>query len=52
MKAIILDAPGGVEKLSYTDLEIPKINTAEVLIHVKTMSINLVDVKSRKSKGI
>lgn len=52
MKAILLDAPGGVEKLSYTDLEIPNITTGEVLIQVKAISINPVDVKSRSGKGI
>lgn len=52
MKAIILNSIGGVEQLRYTDLEIPKINIAEVLIRVKAISINPVDVKSRTGKGI
>jgi len=52
MKAITLKSPGGVEQLNYTDLEIPKINTTEVLIKVKAISINPVDVKSRSGKGV
>ncbi len=52
MKAITLKSPGGTEGLNYTDLEIPKINTEEVLIKVKAISINPVDVKTRAGKGI
>lgn len=40
MKAITLKSPRGAEQLYYTDLEIPKINTSEVLVKIKTISIN------------
>nr|WP_315224674.1 NADP-dependent oxidoreductase [uncultured Flavobacterium sp.] len=52
MKAITLKSPGGVEELNYTELETPKINAEEVLIKVKAISINPVDVKTRAGKGI
>ena len=45
MKAIILEAPGGVEQLEYTHVETPRINAGEVLVKVKAVSINPVDVK-------
>ncbi|MBN8862436.1 MAG: NADP-dependent oxidoreductase [Sphingobacteriales bacterium] len=52
MKAIILTEPGGVENLKLTDTEKPGIKEGEVLIAVKAISINPVDVKSRKGKGV
>lgn len=52
MKAIVLKAPGGVENLEYRDLEKPEIREGEVLVKVKALSINPVDVKSRSGKGV
>lgn len=52
MKAITLIAPGGVEQLTYIDIERPSIQAGEVLIQTKAISINPVDVKSRAGKGI
>jgi NADPH:quinone reductase and related Zn-dependent oxidoreductases len=52
MKAITLKSPGGVEQLDYTDVEIPTLHTGEVLVKVKAISINPVDVKTRAGKGI
>ncbi|ETZ21301.1 NADP-dependent oxidoreductase [Pedobacter sp. V48] len=51
MKSIILKDFGSVENLVYTDLPIPSINDGEVLIQVKAISINPVDVKTRVGKG-
>lgn len=52
MKAIVLKTAGSVENLEYVDLEKPTINESEVLIKVKAISINPVDVKSRQGKGV
>ncbi|SER51080.1 NADP-dependent oxidoreductase [Pedobacter rhizosphaerae] len=51
MKAIKLNAPGGVEELVYTELEIPSLQPGEVLVRMKAISINPVDVKSSQGKG-
>ncbi|MFC7347903.1 NADP-dependent oxidoreductase [Chryseobacterium zhengzhouense] len=52
MKAIILKEAGNVENLEYVELEKPTISEGEVLIKVKAISINPVDVKSRAGKGV
>jgi NADPH:quinone reductase-like Zn-dependent oxidoreductase len=52
MKAIKLTAPGGVENLVQVELPAPTIKDNEVLVRVKAISINPVDVKSRKGKGV
>ncbi|WP_256002756.1 NADP-dependent oxidoreductase [Pedobacter deserti] len=52
MKAIILKEPGEAGQLEYTDLPVPTIVQGEVLIRVKAISINPVDVKTRAGKGV
>ena len=52
MKAIVLNTPGGVEKLSIQNINKPTIKSGEVLIQVKAISINPVDTKVRKGKAI
>lgn len=52
MKAIIINKPGGVENLVYTELVKPVIKNDEVLVQVKAVSINPVDVKVRAGHGI
>ncbi len=52
MKAIVLKTAGSVENLEYVDLEKPNIQESEVLVKVKAISINPVDVKSRQGKGV
>lgn len=52
MKAIVLKAPGGVENLVIQDMDKPTIKSGEVLIQVKAISINPVDIKTRNGKGI
>ncbi|MDB5256015.1 MAG: oxidoreductase [Chitinophagaceae bacterium] len=52
MKAVVLKAFGGVEQLVTEELPVPVITTDEVLIHVKAISINPVDVKTRAGKGM
>ncbi|MGA0558403.1 NADP-dependent oxidoreductase [Larkinella sp. VNQ87] len=52
MKAIILNGFGGVDQLTYTELPTPAIQDHEVLIRVKAISLNPVDVKTRSGKGV
>ncbi|MBT1702170.1 NADP-dependent oxidoreductase [Chryseosolibacter indicus] len=52
MKAIIIQDFGGVDKLVTTDVTTPSIKNDEVLVQVKAISINPVDVKSRASGGV
>lgn len=52
MKAIVLKQAGNVENLEYAELAKPIINDGEVLVKVKAISINPVDVKSRAGKGV
>ena len=52
MKAIILNESGNTDKLQYTNLETPVISENEVLVKVKAISINPVDVKTRSGKGV
>jgi NADPH:quinone reductase-like Zn-dependent oxidoreductase len=52
MKAIVTEQPGGVENLHLKNIENPVIQAEEVLVQVKAISINPVDVKSRAGKGM
>lgn len=52
MKAITIYEPGSVVNLKFEDIEIPQILDNEVLIQVKAISINPVDVKTRAGKGV
>nr|WP_068890528.1 NADP-dependent oxidoreductase [Pedobacter panaciterrae] len=51
MKSIVLKDFGSVDNLVYVELPVPSINDGEVLIRVKAISINPVDVKTRIGKG-
>jgi NADPH:quinone reductase-like Zn-dependent oxidoreductase len=52
MKAIILKDFGGTENLVQTNIDTPKIKDDEVLVKVKSFSINPVDIKTRTGKGV
>ncbi|SFD22242.1 NADPH:quinone reductase [Chitinophaga sp. CF118] len=52
MKAILIKEAGGVENLVITEVPIPQISKDEVLIQVKAISINPVDVKARANEGV
>ena len=52
MKAIALKAPGGTDQLEYIELPMPVLQAGEVLVKVKAISINPVDVKTRSGKGV
>jgi len=51
MKAIVLEKFGGVENLRYKEVEKPEIKAGEVLIKVKAISVNPVDVKVRSREA-
>ncbi|GGE89005.1 NADPH:quinone reductase [Chishuiella changwenlii] len=51
MKAIVLENFGGVENLIYKNIETPTIKEDEVLIKVKAISINPVDIKVRNRQA-
>ncbi len=51
MKAITLKNPGGIENLMISEIPIPKIQSNEVLVKVKAISINPVDTAVRKNEG-
>lgn len=51
MKAIILEQFGGTEHLIEKEIERPTIRKDEVLVRVKAISINPVDVKVRSRKA-
>lgn len=52
MKAIVLTSPGGTGNLKTEELEKPVVKPGEVLIQVKAISINPVDIKTRLGKGV
>jgi len=52
MKAIILDAPGEPENLTQQEIPIPTLNPKEVLVEVYAISINPVDIKTRKGGAL
>lgn len=52
MKAIVLKEFGGTENLLVQELPIPAVTESEVLVKVKSLSINPVDVKTRAGKGM
>jgi NADPH:quinone reductase-like Zn-dependent oxidoreductase len=52
MKAIILNEFGGIDKLLMTELPLPVISDDEVLIEVRALSINPVDVRTRQGSAM
>lgn len=52
MKVIVLEQAGGVENLTLTDIPKPEIQKDEVLIKMKAISINPVDIKTRIGKSL
>ncbi len=51
MKAFILKENGGIENLKLSEIEVPKINADEVLVKVKAISINPVDIFVRQNES-
>ena len=52
MKAIILAQTGSTSNLVIRDVNTPQIGDEEVLVQVKSISINPVDVKTRQGGGV
>ena len=52
MRAIFLKEQGTTDNLIYRDIQPPAIKDDEVLIQVKNISINPVDIKTRKGQGV
>ena len=52
MKAIILQEPGGPENLTPIEIPKPALKPGEVLVKVKAISINPVDIKTRKGLAL
>ena len=52
MKAIILEQAGGIENLKLADIPTPELQSDAVLIKVKAISINPVDIKTRIGKSL
>lgn len=52
MKTIVLVEPGSTSNLKIKELSVPEINADEVLIKVKSISINPVDAKTRQGGGV
>jgi NADPH:quinone reductase-like Zn-dependent oxidoreductase len=52
MRTIILKGFGGVENLVLTDLPVPAISDNEVIVRVKAIGINPIDIKTRIGKGL
>ncbi|TFF35495.1 NADP-dependent oxidoreductase [Mucilaginibacter psychrotolerans] len=51
MKAYVLNEPGDAAQLEIKELQVPQPGHDEVLIRVKAISINPVDVKTRGGQG-
>ncbi|HRP30654.1 MAG TPA: NADP-dependent oxidoreductase [Agriterribacter sp.] len=52
MKGWVLEAPGDRSNLVLKDLPVPAIRNEEVLVAVKALSINPIDIKTRSGKGL
>jgi NADPH:quinone reductase-like Zn-dependent oxidoreductase len=52
MKAISINEPGEVDVLQLIETRTPTIADDEVLVEVKAISINPIDIKSRSGKGL
>ncbi len=52
MRTIILEEPGGTDRLQWVERPEPALQAGEVLIRAKALSVNPVDVKTRAGSGI
>lgn len=52
MKAIILKAAGGTEQLVMEEVPLPEPQPGEVLVRVNAISVNPVDIKTRKGLAL
>jgi NADPH:quinone reductase-like Zn-dependent oxidoreductase len=52
MRCITIREPGGVKNLIYSNIPIPEPAAGEVLVKVRAVGINPIDIKTRKGKGL
>ncbi len=52
MKAIVLNEAGGIDKLTYQDIEKPILKSGEILVKVKDIGMNPMDVHIRSNEQI
>jgi NADPH:quinone reductase-like Zn-dependent oxidoreductase len=52
MKAMILKQFGGVENFALEEIPKPQVTNGEVLVRVKAIGIDSIDIKSRKGEGL
>jgi len=52
VKAFVLREPGSAEMLQLTTLPLPVVNDDEVLVEIKAIGINPIDVKTRMGIGL
>ena len=52
MKAIVLNEAGGVDKLTYQDIEMPVLKSGEILVKTKYIGMNPMDVHIRGNEQI
>lgn len=52
MKAILLNEAGGTDKLIYQDIETPKINSGQILVKIKAIGLNPMDVYIRNNEQL
>lgn len=52
MKAIFFKTPGSTDNFIYKEIQEPSIHADEVLVKVKSISINPIDIKTRKGQGV
>lgn len=52
MKAVVLKSPGGIDQLVMEEIPVPVPKPNEVLVRVHAISINPVDIKTRKGGAI
>ena len=52
MKAIVLNEAGGVDKLTYQDIEKPVLKSGEILVKTKNIGMNPMDVHIRGNEQI
>lgn len=52
MKAMVLKRFGGIENFAVEDVPEPQVGDGEVLVEVKAIGIDQIDVKARKGEGM
>lgn len=51
MKALTIDAFGGIDRLKLRDVAMPVVSRGEVLVKVAATALNPIDIKTRQGRG-